>query len=234
MTQYEKDFPAEVAFPPAVLKNTLGQVLAKNGLKQLRIAETEKYAHVTFFFNGGIEKPNPGEDRILIPSPNVTTYNKKPEMSAYGVTEKVIEKIDERKYDVIIINFANPDMVGHTGFIEAAIKAIETVDECVGRIIEAINAAGGIGIITADHGNAEEMVNNKMACPMTAHSTFRVPFIVCSNDIKELRCESHQGSDKKVCNTDQFGGLSDIAPTILDLLSIKKPAEMTGESLINE
>ncbi len=218
MTQYNKDFNAPVAYPPDKLKNTLGEVLAANNLRQLRIAETEKYAHVTFFFNGGVEKPNPGEDRILIPSPKIVTYNLKPEMSAFELTDKVIEIISASIYDVIILNYANPDMVGHTGFIEAAIKAVETVDACVGRVINKLNETGGLGIITADHGKAEEMIDCIEHCPMTAHTMSKVPFIICSTDIKKLN--------------NQFGMLCDIAPTILELLKIEKPKEMTGQSLI--
>ena len=220
MTRYNKNFKAPVAYPPAKINNTLGEVLAANGMKQLRIAETEKYAHVTFFFNGGVEKSSPGEDRILIPSPRVATYDLKPEMSAIEVTDTVIEKISENIYDVIILNYANPDMVGHTGYINAAIKAVETVDICIGRVIEKLNSCGGIGIITADHGNAEEMVDCEQHCAITAHSTSEVPFIICSNEIKKLAGPGH--------------ALCDIAPTILELLKIKKPCEMTGNSLIIE
>ncbi|MCL5072970.1 MAG: 2,3-bisphosphoglycerate-independent phosphoglycerate mutase [Actinobacteria bacterium] len=218
IVQYNKDFNVPVAFPPDKITNTLGEVFAANNLRQLRIAETEKYAHVTFFFNGGVEKPNPGEDRILIPSPKVVTYNLKPEMSAFELTDKVIEKISENVYDVIILNYANPDMVGHTGFIEAAIKAIETVDACVGMVINKLNNMGGLGIITADHGKAEEMIDSSEQCPMTAHTMSKVPFIICSTDIKKLKT--------------QPGRLCDIAPTILELLNIEKPEEMTGQSLI--
>jgi len=217
MTQYNKDFPVPVAFSPASIKNTLGEILAANGLKQLRIAETEKYAHVTFFFNGGVEKPNPGEDRILIASPKVATYDLKPEMSAFEVTDKVVEMIGTGIYDVIILNYANADMVGHTGFLDAAIKAVETIDGCLGRVIAKLNDTGGIGIITADHGNVEEMVDCEKSCPMTAHTTSKVPFLLCSRDVKKLK---------------DSGGLCDIAPTILELLHIEKPAEMTGNSLI--
>jgi 2,3-bisphosphoglycerate-independent phosphoglycerate mutase len=228
MTQYNKDFNTPVAYPPGKIINTLGEVLAANDLRQLRIAETEKYAHVTFFFNGGVEKPNLGEDRILIPSPKIVTYNLKPEMSAFELTGKVIEIISAGIYDVIILNYANPDMVGHTGFIEAAIKAVETVDVCVGRVINKLNESGGLGIITADHGNAEEMIDCIEHCPMTAHSMSKVPFIICSNDIKKLKGQANS----KECSDDQFGRLCDIAPTILELLRIEKPKEMTGQSLI--
>jgi len=222
MTQYDKRFDLPVAFPPQKIKNTLGEVLSKNNLKQIRIAETEKYAHVTFFFNGGIEKPNKGEDRILVPSPKVATYNLKPEMSAYKVTDKVIEKIQENVYDVIILNYANPDMVGHTGYIDAAIKAVETVDKCAGRVVSKLKEAGGIAIIIADHGNAEEMTDPIDGSIVTAHSTNLVPCIICDSEIKKLRGENKA----EVCR------LCDVAPTILDLLNIDKPEEMTGKSLI--
>ncbi len=256
MTQYSKEFPAPVAFSPALINNTLGEILAAHNLKQLRIAETEKYAHVTFFFNGGVEKPNTGEDRILIPSPKVATYDLKPEMSAPELTDKVLEMIDTGIYDVIILNYANPDMVGHTGFLDAAIKAVETVDSCLGRVIAKLNDAGGLGIITADHGNVEEMEDCNEACPMTAHTTSKVPFILCSEEIKKLKgsktspyLKKAMGDDYETETGGNFSGkpggeestgrqeletwaLCDIAPTILDLLNIEKPAEMTGNSLI--
>jgi 2,3-bisphosphoglycerate-independent phosphoglycerate mutase len=222
MTQYNKDFNVPVAFPPAEIKNTLGQVLAENNLRQLRIAETEKYAHVTFFFNGGVEKPNAGEDRILIPSPKVRTYDLKPEMSAFEVTDIVVEKIGERIYDVIILNYANPDMVGHTGFLDAAIKAVEAVDACLGRVVKKLNETGGLAIITSDHGNVEEMIDTAGNCPMTAHTTSNVPFIVCSQDMKL----------KKIDDLYPGGRLCDIAPTILELLRIHEPEEMTGQTLL--
>nr|OQA21393.1 MAG: 2,3-bisphosphoglycerate-independent phosphoglycerate mutase [Actinobacteria bacterium ADurb.Bin346] len=239
MTQYSRDFDAPVAFPPAPINNTLGQILSANNLRQLRIAETEKYAHVTFFFNGGVEKPDPGEDRILIPSLKIATYNLKPEMSAVAVTDTVIEKIEKNIYDVIILNYANPDMVGHTGYIEAAVKAVETVDACIGKVINKLNVAGGLGIITADHGNVEEMINCDEKCPMTAHTGSMVPFIICTSKIKKLRgpapirdlrqqkCPAYNGAIS-------IGALCDIAPTILEILNIKKPEEMTGISLITE
>lgn len=220
MTQYDKEFNVPIAFPPAKIVNTLGEVLSKNGLKQLRIAETEKYAHVTFFFNGGVEKPNKGEDRILIPSPKVSTYDLKPEMSAFEVTDTVIDKIKTKKYDVIILNYANPDMVGHTGCIDAAIKAVEAVDKCLDRVVEELNKEGGLAIITADHGNVEEMLGSDGRKVITAHSTSPVPFILCST---ELKLKKDSGNFK----------LSDIAATILDILQIKKPEEMTGQSILD-
>ncbi|KKM10684.1 phosphoglyceromutase [Clostridiales bacterium PH28_bin88] len=219
MTQYDVTIPAPVAYPPQELTNTLGEVLAAHGLKQLRIAETEKYAHVTFFFNGGVEEPNEGEERVLIPSPKVATYDLQPEMSAVKVTETVVDKIRGRQYDVIILNFANPDMVGHTGMMDAAVKAVETVDDCLGRIVTAIAETEGCLLVTADHGNVEQMVDPDTGEPHTAHTSGHVPFILVDGDCRtaELR---------------EGGSLEDIAPTILYLLGIEKPPEMTGENLI--
>jgi len=219
MTQYDKNFNVPVAYPPQKINDTLGQVLANHNLRQLRIAETEKYAHVTFFFNGGVEKPEKGEDRVLIPSPKVATYEMKPEMSAYQVTDTLIKKIDERFYDVIIANYANPDMVGHTGFLDAAIKAVETVDSCVGRVVERINQVGGLALITADHGNAEQMVDPDTGGTVTKHTTSKVPFILC---------DAH----KNIRKNERKHMLCDIAPTILELLNIEKPEQMTGHSLL--
>ncbi len=220
MTQYDRSFNVPIAFPPQEIKNTLGEVISKNNLKQLRIAETEKYAHVTFFFNGGIEKPFKGEDRILIPSPKIATYDLKPEMSAFEVTDTVISKIKSKIYDVIILNYANPDMVGHTGHLDAAIKAVETVDKCVGEVVKELINNGGLALITADHGNAEEMINPVDKRVITAHSLSMVPFVICDSKIKFKDYD------------DNFK-LSGIAPTILDLLEIKKPGEMTGVSLLS-
>jgi 2,3-bisphosphoglycerate-independent phosphoglycerate mutase len=219
MTLYDKKFDIPVAFPPQSIKNTLGEVLSINGIKQLRIAETEKYAHVTFFFNGGVEVPYAGEDRILIPSPDVAKYDQKPEMSANEVTEALTGKIREGLYDVIMLNYANPDMVGHTGFLKAAIKAVETVDNCVGKIVEEVKDAGGISMIAADHGNAEEMICQSSKGTVTAHSTSRVPFIFCSNEYR-------------IAESRKDYQLKDIAPTILYLLGIKKPEQMTGSSIV--
>ncbi|HML37092.1 MAG TPA: 2,3-bisphosphoglycerate-independent phosphoglycerate mutase [Bacillota bacterium] len=217
MTQYDAEMPnVHVAFPPQSLKNTLGEYLSSLDLKQLRIAETEKYAHVTFFFNGGVETPNNGEDRILIPSPKVATYDLQPEMSAYIVTEKLVEKIKEDYYDVIILNFANPDMVGHTGSMEAAEKAIEALDKCVPQVIDAVLALGGQVILTADHGNADSMIDED-GHVMTAHSLNPVPLLVISNDPVTLM---------------EGGVLADVAPTLLDLMGVEKPSEMTGHSLL--
>lgn len=219
MTQYDATIDAAVAFEPQNLKNTLGEVLAQQGLRQLRIAETEKYAHVTFFFNGGIEAPNSNEDRILVPSPTVKTYNMKPEMSAPEVTEKVLEAIDQGGYDVIIMNYANPDMVGHTGILEAAIEAVHVVDECLARVADRVLAQDGTILMTADHGNCETMQCPVSGGPFTAHTTNKVPFILISNHLQKARLREE-------------GALCDIAPTMLELLNIDVPVEMTGTSLI--
>jgi 2,3-bisphosphoglycerate-independent phosphoglycerate mutase len=219
MTVYDETFNLPVAFAPEELKNILGEVVSEAGLKQLRIAETEKYAHVTFFFNGGNETPFPGEERILIPSPReVPTYDKKPEMSARLVTEELLRQLDEDKYDLIVLNFANADMVGHTGVLPAAIQAIETVDECVGKIVAKVLAKNGLAIITADHGNAEIMVDENGE-PHTAHTTDPVPLVLVDDNRKNAGLRP--------------GILADIAPTVLELLDITKPVEMTGESLLD-
>ncbi len=216
MTQYDATMPnVQVAFKPESLENTFGEYISQKGLKQLRIAETEKYAHVTFFFNGGVEKQYDGEDRILVKSPKVATYDLQPEMSAYEVTDKLVAAIGSGKYDVIILNFANCDMVGHTGVFEAAVKAVEAVDTCVGRVTDAVAAQGGVTLITADHGNADRMVDDD-GSPFTAHTTNPVPFCVVGYD-----CKLREG-----------GRLADIAPTMLQILGLPQPAEMTGKSLI--
>ncbi len=218
MTQYDKTMPnVEVAFKPQVLTNTLGEYLSLKGKKQLRIAETEKYAHVTFFFNGGVEKVSEGEDRALINSPKVATYDLQPEMSAFEVTDKLMEKLDEGDLDVIILNYANCDMVGHTGIIDCAVKAVETVDTCVGRVAEKVLSMGGAMLITADHGNADQMIDPESQGPFTAHTTFPVPFIVVGCGDVKLRAD---------------GVLADIAPTMLKILDLAKPQEMTGTSII--
>ena len=206
-----------VAFKKDEIKNTLGEIISKNGMTQLRIAETEKYAHVTFFFNGGEEKQYEGEDRILIPSPKVETYDMKPEMSAFEVCDNVVNAIHSKKYDSIILNFANPDMVGHTGNIEAVVKALEALDGCVERIVEAILEEKGVLLITADHGNCEQMIDYKTGEPHTAHTTNPVPLVLVGKDAKLKE-----------------GRLADLAPTMLDILGIEKPEEMTGESLIEK
>ena len=214
-TEYDATMPnVLVAWPRLMVKNGLGEYLSSLGLTQLRIAETEKYAHVTFFFNGGVEKQYPGEDRVLVASPKVATYDLQPEMSAYEVCDKCVERIQSGAYDVIILNFANCDMVGHTGVMEAAIKAVETVDECVGRVVDATLKMGGIAMVTADHGNAEQMMQAD-GSPMTAHTTNLVPFILCGAGA-ELRP----------------GRLADIAPTILDVMGLACPEEMDGQTLI--
>ena len=218
-TEYDPTIPnTEVAFHKVSIQNTFGEFLAANGLKQARIAETEKYAHVTFFFNGGVEEPNEGEDRILVKSPKVATYDLKPEMSAYEVCDKLVEAIKSGKYDVIIINFANPDMVGHTGVEAAAVKAIETVDECVGRAVEAIKEVDGQMFICADHGNAEQLVDYETGAPFTAHTTNPVPFILVNADPSYTLREG--------------GCLADIAPTLIEMMGMEQPAEMTGKSLL--
>lgn len=207
-----------VVFKKEEIKNTFGEYLSKKGLTQLRIAETEKYAHVTFFFNGGEEKQYEGEDRILIPSPKVETYDMKPEMSVLEVTEKAVEAINSRKYDAIILNFANPDMLGHTGSIDATVKALESLDSCVKQVVDAIEANEGTVLITADHGNAEQMIDYKTGEPHTAHTTNPVPLVVVGRDNIKLK----------------EGRLADLIPTMLELMNLEKPEEMTGESLIEK
>lgn len=219
MTQYDETIPnVEIAFKPTKIENTFGEYIGKLGYTQLRIAETEKYAHVTFFFNGGNEVEYPGESRILVASPKVATYDLKPEMSAYEVTDRVVDVIRKSMYDVIILNFANCDMVGHTGVLEAAVKAVETVDECIGRIVDEVRRVNGTILITADHGNAEQMIDYTTGDPHTAHTTNPVPLIVAGLDYDvELR---------------EGGRLADLAPTMLDIMGVEKPLEMTGESII--
>jgi len=219
MTQYEDTINAPVAFPRQNLGNTLGEVLSQNGLKQLRIAETEKYAHVTYFFNGGIEEPHPGEERILIPSPKVATYNLQPEMSALELTQTLLEQLKKNTYDVIILNFANPDMVGHSGMFKATIKAVETVDQCLGEIVDELQNMNGTLLVTADHGNAEAKVDLVTNLPLTAHSTNTVPFILVNDRFKGQKLR-------------EGGALCDVVPTLLELLNIQKPKEMTGKSLL--
>ena len=215
-TEYDATMPnVEVAYPRTTVRNGLGEYLSQMGLTQLRIAETEKYAHVTFFFNGGSETVFPGEDRVLVPSPKVATYDLQPEMSAREVCRQCVERIESGAYDVVILNFANCDMVGHTGIFDAAVKAVETVDECVGKVVDATLKMGGIAMITADHGNAEQMVESD-GSPMTAHTTNLVPFILCGAG-SELRKD---------------GRLADIAPTILDVMGLACPEEMDGKTLI--
>ena len=216
---YDETIPNKlVAFKKELIKNTLGEFLASHGKTQARIAETEKYAHVTFFFNGGVEEPNPGEDRILVKSPKVATYDLQPEMSAPAVCEKLTGAIRSGKYDVIIVNFANPDMVGHTGVENAAVKAIEAVDECVGKAVEAIKEVDGVMFICADHGNAEQLIDYKTGEPWTAHTTNPVPFILVN---------AGEGYGLR-----EGGCLADIAPTLIELMGMEQPKEMTGKSLL--
>ena len=218
MTQYDKTIEnVEIAYKPQNYSNTLGEYVSKLGKKQLRIAETEKYAHVTFFFNGGVEAPNANEDRALVASPKVATYDLKPEMSAYEVTEEVLKRLDTDEYDMIILNYANPDMVGHTGVFEAAKLAVETVDICLVKVVEKVLEKEGTVFITADHGNAEIMIDYSTGEPMTAHTTDPVPFLYVSKDAKEMRTG---------------GVLADIAPTMLQAMGLEVPAQMTGKSLV--
>ena len=220
-TNYDESMPnVHIAFQKEALQNTFGEYISEKGYSQLRIAETEKYAHVTFFFNGGEEKQYKGEERILIPSPKVETYDQKPEMSAYEVTDKVLEAIENDKYDCIILNYANTDMVGHTGSLKAAIKAVETVDECVGKVVKLVEKKQGNLLITADHGNAEQMIDYKTGDPHTAHTTNPVPLILVTAD-KTLKLKSG-------------GKLADLAPTMLDLMNLEKPEEMTVNSLLDK
>ncbi len=217
LAEYDKTFPVPIAFSPESLQNMLGEYLSKQDFKQLRIAETEKYAHVTFFFNGGVEEPYPNEDRVLISSPKVATYDLQPEMSAPEITDQFVHAIQSERYDVIICNFANPDMLGHTGNMPATIKAIETIDTCLEKIIKALQSVGGEAIITADHGNAEYMFDQKTKQPHTAHTSELVPFIYIGRPATIAKKQ---------------GILSDIAPTMLYLMGLPKPKEMTGEALI--
>ncbi|PTU04364.1 2,3-bisphosphoglycerate-independent phosphoglycerate mutase, partial [Pseudomonas sp. HMWF031] len=217
LTQYAASIPAPAAFAAGSLENVLGDYLAKNGKTQLRIAETEKYAHVTFFFSGGREEPFPGEERILIPSPKVATYDLQPEMSAPEVTDRIVDAIEHQRYDVIVVNYANGDMVGHSGVFEAAVKAVECLDQCVGRIVEALEKVGGEALITADHGNVEQMSDETTGQAHTAHTTEPVPFIYVGKRDLKVR---------------EGGVLADVAPTMLKLLGLEKPAEMTGTSIL--
>jgi 2,3-bisphosphoglycerate-independent phosphoglycerate mutase len=217
LTQYAASIPAPSAFAAGSLENVLGDYLAKNGKTQLRIAETEKYAHVTFFFSGGREEPFPGEERILIPSPKVATYDLQPEMSAPEVTDRIVDAIENQRYDVIVVNYANGDMVGHSGVFDAAVKAVECLDQCVGRIVEALEKVGGEALITADHGNVEQMSDASTGQAHTAHTTEPVPFIYVGKRDLKVR---------------EGGVLADVAPTMLKLLGLEQPAEMTGTSIL--
>jgi len=220
MTQYDATFTnLRIANEPESMTNTLGEYLSNQNLRQLRIAETQKYAHVTFFFNGGVEKPNPNEDRVLIDSPKIATFDLKPEMSAYEVAEEAVRRVESGRYDVIILNFANCDMVGHTGIMDAAVKAVKTVDECVGRVVDAVLKTGGRAIITADHGNAEQMYDFDNREPFTAHTTNPVPVILCD--------------ERLIGGTIRRDGrLCDLATTMLEMMGVEVPREMTGSSLV--
>ena len=220
MTKYDATLNAPVAYPAENLIDTLGEVVSRAGLKQLRIAETEKYAHVTYFFNGGKEEVNPGEDRVLIPSPKVATYDLQPQMSAYEVRDELLARLDSGRYDLVVLNFANPDMVGHTGIFEAAVKAVEVVDGCVGEIVNRILSLGGAVLLTADHGNAEKMQDSDTGQPHTAHTTNPVPISLITSDRKSYRLR-------------EDGILADVAPTALELMHIPQPEAMTGRTLIN-
>src|SRR5437879_2054114 len=218
MTRYDKNFTLPVVIPPESMANILANVMGALNMRNLRVAETEKYAHVTYFFNGGIEQPFPGEDRILVPSPKVATYDLKPEMSAAGIADTVVKATEEGTFDVIIVNFANADMVGHSGKIEPTVKAVETVDACLGRIETAVRAKGGAMLITADHGNAEMMIDLATGGPHTAHTTNPVPFIAFADNARKFTLKPN-------------GSLRDISPTILGMLGIDEPKEMTGQDL---
>jgi 2,3-bisphosphoglycerate-independent phosphoglycerate mutase len=231
-SEYEKDLPMEVVFPPEANANTLGEVLSQAGIKQLRIAETEKYAHVTYFFNGGRETKSPGEDQMLVPSPAVSSYDAKPEMSAFEVTDKVVKAIEQDDYDFILINFANADMVGHTGNLKATIEAVEAVDKCLGRIVKSVLSKSGVLLITADHGNAEGLFNMQTGLIDKEHSASPVPFIVVGKDYegKSLSLSDAPGGDLSLVQPQ--GILADVAPTVLKVMGLYKPPEMTGHSLI--
>ncbi|KKS34753.1 MAG: 2,3-bisphosphoglycerate-independent phosphoglycerate mutase [Parcubacteria group bacterium GW2011_GWC2_42_12] len=232
LVEYEASLPMAVVFPSEIIKNTLGEVLAQAGLKQLRIAETEKYAHVTYFFNGGQEKKSVGEDQVLIPSPSVSSYAEKPEMSALEITDKVIAAVEQESYDFILINFANADMVGHTGNLPATIKAVEAVDKCVGRIVKSVLSQAGLLFITADHGNAEGLFNMQTGMIDKEHSANPVPLLIISQDYegKSLSLRDAPGGDLSLVKPQ--GMLADMAPTILKIMGVPKPPEMTGRSLI--
>ncbi|MBI5071622.1 2,3-bisphosphoglycerate-independent phosphoglycerate mutase [Candidatus Falkowbacteria bacterium] len=231
MTEYEKDLPVKIIFPPEEIKICLAKVLSEAGLKQLHIAETEKYAHVTFFFNGMKEEEFPGEDRIIVPSPHVASYDQKPEMSAKIITEKIIKEIMSQKYDFMVVNFANADMVGHTGKYEPTVRAAEMVDKCLGQIADVILPMGGVLAITADHGNAEEVFNLQTGEIDKEHSTNPVPLILAGKDLKNNMAES-QAAGTDLSLMPPVGVLADVAPTILKIMEIKQPGEMTGTALI--
>jgi 2,3-bisphosphoglycerate-independent phosphoglycerate mutase len=228
MTQYDKHFTLPVVSPPESLTNILANVMADRNLRNLRVAETEKYAHVTYFFNGGVEKPFPGEDRVLVPSPRVATYDLKPEMSAQGIADAVVKAIGEKTFDVMVVNFANADMVGHSGKIPPTITAVETVDGCLGQIYSALRQSGGAMIVTADHGNAEQMIDPATGGPQTAHTTNPVPFIVAAEHAVTI---PNLKGDSRRFTLRPDGALQDIAPTMLGMLGLPQPKEMTGHDL---
>ncbi len=232
MTEYEKGLPVEVAFPPQVIETCLAKVLSDAGMRQLHIAETEKYAHVTFFLNGMREEEFPGEDRVIIPSPRVSSYDQVPEMSAFQITDRVVKEIAGGQYDFIVLNFANPDMVGHTGNEQATMKACEAVDACLGKITDAALAAGGAVLITADHGNAEEVKNLVTGEMDKEHSTNPVPFIIISKELEGLRAPSGDVVGGDLSLNPPVGMLADVAPTILKIMGVKQPSDMTGQALI--
>jgi 2,3-bisphosphoglycerate-independent phosphoglycerate mutase len=231
MTEYEKDLPVEIAYPPQQVKNSLARVLSDAGFHQLHLAETEKYAHVTFFFNGGLEAAWPGEERVLIPSPMVTSYDQKPAMSARDLTDRLIKELDTGHYDFIVVNFANADMVGHTGNIEATVEAIEVLDEALGRIIKATLSINGAVVITADHGNAEDKINPQTGQQNKEHTANPVPFILVAKEWQREPAVATVGHDMSA--TKSSGVLADVAPTVLEIMGITKPADMTGQSLLS-
>jgi 2,3-bisphosphoglycerate-independent phosphoglycerate mutase len=232
MTEYEKDLPVSVAFPPQLISNCLAKVVSDAGMKQLHIAETEKYAHVTFFMNGMVENEYPGEDRIIVPSPRVSTYDKAPEMSAMQIAEHVVEEVAKSTYDLIILNFANPDMVGHTGDEQATISACETTDKALGMIVDATLAVGGVTLVTADHGNSEEVKNLMTGDMDKEHSTNPVPLLIIGRQFEGMRAPIGDVIGGDLSMTTPVGMLGDVAPTILKLMEIPQPPEMTGKPLI--
>ncbi len=232
MIEYETGLPTDIAFPPQHIQTPFGELVSDAGLKQLRIAESEKYAHVTYFFNGGEEKIYPGEDRILVPSPKCRTYDEKPEMSAKEITKKLCEVISKKKYDFCLINFANPDMVAHTGNLQATIRAVETVDECIGEILKAQRGVNGITAITADHGNAEMVIDILSGTVDKEHSTTPVPFMLIDEERKKDRTPEELLLLKK--SVTPIGILADVAPTMCELINLKPAPEMTGRSLLND
>ncbi|HRH23724.1 MAG TPA: 2,3-bisphosphoglycerate-independent phosphoglycerate mutase [Candidatus Magasanikbacteria bacterium] len=232
LTEYEKEIPVVVAYPPIVVHNCLAEVMSKEGLTQFHVAETEKYAHITFFLNGTVEQPFEGEDRAIVPSPNVSSYDKAPEMSAAEVTKKVIQAIESDKYDAILVNFANADMVAHTGNVDATIKGCEAIDKCLGKIAEYVEAKGGVLLITADHGNAEEVINLKTGEQDKEHSNNPVPFLIIGHEFQGKAGPTGDPPEGDLSLMHPVGILADVAPTMLSILGIDQPPEMTGRSLV--